>query len=315
MENNIGKLKMSSYNGWIILNKERGLGSTDAVQKVRRLIGRNNKVGHAGTLDPLAQGVLPIAIGEATKTVQYLMNAQKEYVFGLTWGEERTTGDAEGEVSAQNGVIPTDLEIKQILPQFIGEIMQMPPIYSALKINGQPAYKLARRGEVPQLSQRKIQIEALEFISSGDGVSYFKTLCSKGTYIRSLGVDIARALNAYAYVSFLERTKVGDFLIEDAITLANLEKLVHNSETEKSLLSVVHGLGDILAIEVTSAQAKSLRNGLKIFLETHSQTSQTIAQILSGGILQAMVSVEQGLLKPLRVFNLNSMENIDVDKQ
>ncbi len=297
---------MNLYNGWLVIDKPVGSSSNDAVQKIKRLVGKVNKVGHAGTLDPLAQGVLPIAIGEATKTVQYLMDATKEYEFDVTWGQERTTGDAEGEISAQGGNTPDIKAIEGALPKFIGEIMQMPPIYSALKINGQPAYKLARKGEEVKLSPRKITIEDFALINhdQDQGISKFKVTCGKGTYVRSLAVDIARTLATYGYVSYLKRTRVGNFFINDAIMLANLMNIVHNDEIQKHLLSVTYGLGDILAVEVSADQAKTLRNGVQIFLQDHSQASEQLVQILMQGVLQAIVCMDKGLCKPIRVFNL-----------
>ena len=299
---------MNLYNGWIILNKPKGLGSTNAAQKVRSLIGRKNKVGHAGTLDPLAEGVLPIAIGEATKTVQYLMDAKKEYEFTVTWGEERSTGDAEGEVIIDGGSIPKTSDIEKAIPQFIGEIMQTPPIYSAIKVNGQRAYKLARDGVDVELKQRKVDIYNLTLLNSDTKTSTFRVECGKGTYVRSLAVDIARAVSTYGYVSYLKRTRVGNFFINDAIILANLINIVHNGETKMHLLPVTHGLGDILAIEVDVEQARNLRNGVQIFLQNHSETSNQLAQILFDGVLQAIVCIDKGLCKPLRGFNLNLTE-------
>jgi len=297
--------EMNLYNGWIILNKPKGISSNDAVQKVRKFLGKANKVGHAGTLDPLAEGILPVAVGEATKTVQYLMDARKEYEFDITWGEERATGDAEGDITAQGGFIPEKSSVEEILSKFIGQIMQMPPIYSALKINGQPAYKLARQGVEVELAPRKVDIYTLILLESSDYTSSFRVECGKGTYVRSLAVDIARALGTYGYVSSLKRTRVGNFLMKDAIMLANLINLVHNDEINLHLFPVTYGLGDILAIEITAEQAKALRNGLSIFLDTHSQISEAVVQILHDGILQALVCLEKGLCKPIRVFNLN----------
>ena len=293
-------------DGWLIIDKSKGLSSNSVVMNVKKLLPKGTKVGHAGTLDPLAQGVLPIAIGEATKTVQYLMDAQKEYEFSITWGEERSTYDAEGEVTAQGGYTPDIDSIKQALPQFIGEIMQAPPIYSALKINGQPAYKLAREGKEVVLADRKITINDFILLDHDAelGVSSFRTLCGKGTYVRSLAVDLARSLGTYGYVSHLKRTKVGNFLISNAISLAKLIDLVHNNELAKELLPLTIGLGDILAIEVSKEQAQFLRNGVQIFLENHSQALSQLAQILLQGKLQAIVSINNGYCKPIRVFNL-----------
>ena len=152
---------MNIYNGWLNINKPRGVTSNHAVQKIKHLLGKNNKIGHAGTLDPLAEGILPIAVGEATKTTQFMMDAEKEYEFNITWGEERSTFDEEGDVVAEGGHIPDIIAIKKILPIFIGNIIQTPPIYSALKINGQPAYKLARAGKEIEMNQREIKIKKL----------------------------------------------------------------------------------------------------------------------------------------------------------
>ena len=295
---------MSLYNGWLVIDKPVGISSNEAVQKVRKALGKKNKVGHAGTLDPLAHGVLPVALGEATKTVQYLMDASKIYEFAVTWGEERDTGDAAGKVVAEGGEIPKESEIQKVLPEFIGKIKQMPPIYSALKVNGQRAYKLAREGKEVELQPREVRIDSFALVSHEGETSSFRVECGKGTYIRSLAVDIARSLGTYGYVSYLKRSKVGGFFIEDAIILANLDNLVHNSKIQECLLPVTYGLGDILAIEVDAEQTNALRNGLKIFLSEHAGVSVPVAQILCDGVLQAVVCVEKGLCKSLRVFNL-----------
>lgn len=298
---------MTLYNGWIILDKPIGMSSNDAVQKIKRELGKQNKVGHAGTLDPLAQGVLPIAIGEATKTTQYLMDASKKYIFTIKWGEERSTGDAEGEVTVDGGRIPELLEIENILHKFIGTIDQVPPIYSALKINGQPAYKLARKGLEVDIKSRKIEIYSLKILDHNkiEGLTTLEVSCGKGTYIRSLAIDIARSLSTHGYTTYLNRTKVGNFLLENTITLANLINLVHNDPTKLQLLPVNYGLGDILAIEVTAEQAKSLKHGLSIFLENHLHVCDSTVQVLNDGILQALAYLEKGKCKPIRVFNLN----------
>lgn len=294
---------MTYYHGWLLLNKPRGISSNQAVQKIRKLLGKENKVGHAGTLDPLAQGVLPIAIGEATKTVQYIMNEEKEYEFTITWGEETTTADAEGEITLSGGRTPSLAEIEQILPQFIGDLTQTPPAFSAIKLNGVPAYKLARQGAEVSIPRREIKIKSLKVIDHSDNTCSFRVECSKGTYIRSLAVDIARALGTYGYVSFLNRTRIGDFLLKDTIMLANLVELVHNGEAIWQLLPVNHGLGDILAVEVNAEQAKALRNGLPIFLDNFGDLPSVI-QILCNGILQAIATSSGENYKPIRVFNL-----------
>ncbi len=288
------------YNGWLALYKPRGISSNAAIQQIKKAIGKENKVGHAGTLDPLAEGVLPVAIGEATKTAQYLMDARKEYEFTISFGEERTTGDAEGEVISAGGRIPSSSELQNIIPRFIGSIKQTPPIYSALKIAGQPAYKLARKGVQLALPEREIEIHKLALI----GEFTFRVECSKGTYIRSLAVDIARELGSKGYVMHLKRTKVGKILIKDTITLDNLIKIVHNDAAALHLLPVTYGLGDILAIEVDEKAARALKNGLSTFIDNHSFASSQLVQILNEGVLQALAYLEDGLCKPIRVFNL-----------
>ncbi len=286
---------MAIYNGWLVMNKPTQMSSNHLVQKVKRFFGKENKVGHAGTLDPLAQGVLPIAVGEATKTVQYLMDSDKEYEFDVTWGEERDTGDAEGAVINAGGIIAKQQEIEGILSKFIGKIQQVPPIYSALKINGQAAYKLARSGRNVEMKPREVRIDSLELIRHNDGVSGFRVLCGKGTYVRSLAIDIARALDTYGYVSFLKRTKVGNFYIKDAVSLENL--------SERNLLPVNYAIADMLAIELAEDQVKLLRNGIKIFLEQYVDVSEQLVQVLLNNTLQAIVLIEKGLAKPVRVFN------------
>ena len=291
---------MNIYNGWLVVDKPKGMSSSFAVREIKRAVGKQNKVGHAGTLDPLAEGVLPIAIGEATKTTQYMMNAQKEYEFSIFWGEERSTYDAEGEVTVQGGHVPKPEEIEEALPQFIGNIMQAPPIYSALKVDGQRAYDLARAGKPVELAQRLITIESLELFNhdSEKKLSSFRVLCGKGTYVRSLAVDVARSLSTYGYVSYLKRTKVGNFLINDAIILANLDNLVHN------ILPITFGLGDILAVEVTTEQVIRIKMGQKIFLEPYAEASIPAVQLLLDGVLQAIVCIENGVCTSSRVFNL-----------
>ena len=288
------------YNGWVVINKPKGVSSNLVVQKVKKLLGKSSKVGHAGTLDPLADGVLPVALGEATKTTQYMMDAEKEYEFSIYWGEERSTYDAEGEVTAKGGFVPELEKIEKILPDFIGIIKQMPPIYSALKVNGVAAYKLARAGEDVNLKEREITIKKLEVIEHNPlaKTTSFKVLCGKGTYVRSLAVDIARKLRTLGYVCALKRTKVGKFLIKDAIMLANLDNIVHNIEP------ITFALGDILAIEVSEMQAKRLKNGVPIFLESYANFSHSVVQILFDKVLQATACVNNGTCTPLRVFNI-----------
>lgn len=308
------KRPRNAIHGWINFNKPYGMGSTDAVSAVKRLL-RPEKIGHAGTLDPLADGVLPLALGEATKTVPYLVDAKKTYEFTVVWGQSRTTDDAEGEVTATSSHRPTHRAIDAIIPQFTGVIQQVPPIFSALKVDGKRAYDLARAGEAVELKSREVTIYDLQMLNVPDGAdpiagdsARFRVTCSKGTYIRSLARDMALALSTVGYVSALKRTAVGGFCLQDAISLDFLEEIVHKatSFSDPSLLGIVlplsAALDDIPAIAVDVAEATRLRQGLSI--AHHAQISSEIAAAYLGQRLIAMCLHEAGVWKPKRVFNV-----------
>jgi tRNA pseudouridine55 synthase len=210
-------------SGWVVLDKPVGMGSTDAVARIKWLFAAQ-KAGHAGTLDPLASGMLPIALGEATKTVPYVMDGAKTYHFTVAWGEERTTDDLEGEVVARSDVRPQRDEIERLLPRFTGVIMQVPPQFSAIKIEGERAYDLAREGEKIDIPAREVEIGRLEVVAMPDaGHTQFVVECGKGTYVRSLARDLGRLLRCYGHVSALRRTEVEPFTAEDLVALADLE--------------------------------------------------------------------------------------------
>src|SRR5262252_9110116 len=269
----------AKVDGWLILDKPVGLGSTPAVAKVRWLFGAE-KAGHGGTLDPLATGVLPIALGEATKTVPFVMDGRKEYRFTLCFGEARTTEDAEGEVTATSDVRPTDEAIRAVLGRFTGDIEQVPPAFSALKVGGQRSYDLARRGEKPDLKARRVSIERLELIGRPDrDHADFVVACGKGTYIRSLGRDLAQALGTVGYISALRRTAAGPFREEVAISLPKLEALGHIPPLLGALAPVATALDDIPALALTEAQAVRLRQGQPMPLTRDAP--------LSGALLRA----------------------------
>lgn len=290
----------NKLSGWLLLDKPRGITSNYALTKVKKIIGKNQKIGHAGTLDPLAEGVLPIALGEATKTTSYLMNAEKEYIFDITWGEERSTYDLEGEVTKKGGEIPDSSLLEKVLKSFIGEILQVPPAYSAIKIKGKPAYKLAREGKDIEFVARKILIKELELISHdiNNMNSRLRVRCGKGTYVRSLAVDIARKAGGLGFVSYLKRTKVGNFLIENAKVLDNYDEIVH------SILPTTFSLGDILAIEVSNEQALKIKNGLKVDLISFTNQNHNLVQIICNKGLVAIAQIDKGRCIPIRVFNL-----------
>lgn len=291
-------------DGWVILDKPVGLGSTPAVTKVRRLFGAQ-KAGHGGTLDPLASGVLPIALGEATKTVPFVMDGRKEYRFTLCFGEERSTEDAEGEVTATSDVRPTDEAIRSALPAFVGDIEQVPPAFSALKVEGKRAYDLARAGETVDLKPRRVLIERLELLRRPDmGHADFVVSCGKGTYIRSLGRDLARTLGTAGHLSALRRTAVGPFREEAAISLSKLEALGHIPALFGALAPVATALDDIPALALTEAQADRLRQGQPVFLTRDAPPSGALLRAETGSRLIALVRSDGVSLKPVRVFNL-----------
>jgi tRNA pseudouridine55 synthase len=291
-------------DGWVILDKPVGLGSTPAVSRVRRLFGAQ-KAGHGGTLDPLASGVLPIALGEATKTVPFVMDGRKEYCFTLCFGQARSTEDAEGEVTATSDLRPTDAEIRRALAAFVGEVEQVPPAFSALKIEGKRAYDLARAGQPVALKPRRVLIERLELLGRPDADhADFVASCGKGTYIRSLGRDLALSLGTVGYLSALRRTAVGPFREEAAISLPKLEALGHIPALLGALAPVATALDDIPALALTEAQADQLRQGQPVLLTRDAPPSGALLRAEAGSRLVALVRSDGASLQPVRVFNL-----------
>ena len=291
-------------DGWVILDKPVGLGSTPAVSRVRRLFGAQ-KAGHGGTLDPLASGVLPIALGEATKTVPFVMDGRKEYRFTLCFGQARSTEDAEGEVTATSDLRPTDAEIRRALAAFVGEVEQVPPAFSALKIEGKRAYDLARAGQPVALKPRRVLIERLELLGRPDADhADFVVSCGKGTYIRSLGRDLALSLGTVGYLSALRRTAVGPFREEAAISLPKLEALGHIPALLGALAPVATALDDIPALALTEAQADRLRQGQPVLLTRDAPPSGALLRAEAGSRLVALVRSDGASLQPVRVFNL-----------
>ena len=298
------KRPKNKVDGWVVLDKPLGLGSTQAVGKVRWLFAAE-KAGHGGTLDPLATGVLPIALGEATKTVPFIMDGHKEYRFTLRFGEARATDDGEGDVTATSDVRPIDEAIRTALGQFIGDIEQMPPAFSALKIGGQRAYDLARAGEPVELKPRTVTIDRLELLARPDADhADFVVGCGKGTYIRSLGRDLAKALGTVGHLSALRRTAVGPFREEAAISLPKLEALGHIPPLLGALVPVATALDDIPALALTGTQADRLRHGQPVLLTRDAPPSGTLVRAETGSKLVALVRSDGAALQPVRVFNL-----------
>jgi tRNA pseudouridine55 synthase len=292
-------------HGWIVLDKLVGLGSTQAVSAIKRLLREagepKTKVGHGGTLDPLASGVLPIALGEATKVAGRMLDATKQYAFTIRFGEETDTLDAEGQIVATSQVIPTAAQVQAILPRFTGEIEQMPPAYSALKIGGKAAYARARAGETVELKPRQVTIHELRVISDTANEASLLATVSKGTYIRSLARDIARALNSVGHVTMLRRTRAGPFSLAQAVLLDFLEELAKARQLTRAVLPLEAALDDIPALPVTSRQAELLRHGQRL---AGIPAPPGLCLAMLEGTPVALVEAAADGLKVVRGFNL-----------
>ncbi|MFT6071851.1 MAG: tRNA pseudouridine55 synthase [Dasania sp.] len=294
-----------NLSGWLVVDKPLNLTSAQVVgiakRKLRILTGGKVKVGHTGTLDPLATGILPLAIGEATKLSQFFLDAQKSYDFTLYWGQKTDTADAEGAVIAQSDVIPNLSDLLAVIPQFLGSQSQLPPKYSALKVDGKRAYDLARNNIDFELKKRTITIQDLKLITHDIEAkkSQFSVTCSKGTYVRTLGEDIATACHGYGHLSALRRTKVGFFSQEHAIFPDICEKLVY-----KAILGITEPLNGISAIHIDDHQEKALRFGQSIIWQENFPDAIIFPALNDNQSIVALVSFDTGRIIPKRIFNL-----------
>ena len=302
--------KGEKINGWINLDKPIGLTSTQAMAKVRKALNAQ-KAGHAGTLDPLATGILPIALGEATKTIPFAQDRLKTYEFTVTWGQQRDTDDSEGDVIATSDIRPSEEQIITLLPDFTGHIEQTPPKFSAIKIDGERAYDLARDGEEFEIKSREVFIKDLRLLESRTHEADFQMTCGKGTYVRSLARDMAEKLGTKGYISALRRTKVGPFSQENAISLEKLEEMGINAP--EALLPLEAALDDIPALPLQNEERAQLQNGqvlsfvAKPDFERIKKTGLEDDQIALAVFQdQAIALVERKgpNIKPVRVFNL-----------
>ena len=302
--------KKESVHGWLNLEKPRGMSSFHAVRRVRKALSVA-KVGHGGTLDPLATGVLPIALGEATKTTYYAMNCVKTYQFGIRWGEARTTDDLEGEILGTSDLRPSKKAICRALDQFTGEIQQVPPQFSAIKVGGRRAYDLARHNQLFELKSRTVKIYSFRVINilSRDRASFLVT-CGKGTYVRSLARDLALCLGTVGHVEWLRRTVVGAFVEGNTISLDKIESLGHIDADSSALMPVEAVLDDIPALSLTADEAQRLKCGQRIgMLPVMSRSSLKDIQngdtvcAMSEGRLLALARIENGAVRPVRVLN------------
>ena len=300
--------KGQPVNGWVVLDKPLGLTSTQALSAAKRIYDAQ-KAGHAGTLDPLATGILPLAFGEATKTVPFAVDGRKAYRFTVRWGIETTTDDAEGPAASTSDLRPARPDIEAQLSRFRGEIMQVPPCFSAIKVDGQRAYDLARDGEVVVLEARPVVIDRLELTGMPDAdTAVFEADCGKGTYVRAIARDLGRALGCFAHVVALRRTRVGPFHEDQAVTLDELRTAFepeNGGDIGQFLMPVETALDDVPELAVSPTDAANLTMGRSVLIRGRD------APILSGpmfatckGRIVALGEVAKGALHPTRVFNL-----------
>ena len=306
-------------HGWVVVDKPIGVTSTETVSAVRRIFDAQ-KAGHAGTLDPLASGVLAVALGEATKTVSFAMDAEKAYSFTARWGEARDSDDAEGRVEGTSEVRPSKAEIEALLPRFIGEISQVPPRFSAVKVDGERAYDLARDGQSPVLEPRTVSIHDVQLVQQPDpDHAEFEMRCGKGAYVRAWVRDFALALGTLGYVSELRRVSVGGFTLSDAIPLEKLKSFGHSPAAFEHLKPISTALDGIPALAVTGPDAVRLRCGNAILMRANlfasikeiARTSDdlqglTVYLSTAGGEPVALAQLAEGELRPFRVFNFGT---------
>jgi tRNA pseudouridine55 synthase len=298
--------KKRDVHGWVVLDKPLGVTSTQAVAIVKRAFNAK-KAGHAGTLDPLASGLLPIALGEATKTVPFVMDGRKAYAFTVAWGVETDTDDAEGRVVARTDEVPQADFIAELLPRFTGTILQVPPKFSAIKIDGERAYDLARDGEDVELKARSVTIDRLTLVNHAGDRSLFEAECGKGTYVRAIARDLGRALGCLGHVSALRRTRVGPFTTDDAAPLDALRDGDPDA-LAKALKPVAIGLSDLPEITVSRHDAGRLARGQSVLLRGRdAPLFEGQVSVTANGGLVALAEIEAGELHPRRIFNLGTL--------
>jgi tRNA pseudouridine55 synthase len=307
-------------HGWLLLDKPVGMTSTHAVSVIKRFY-QAKRAGHAGTLDPLASGCLPIALGEATKTVPFVMDGRKTYRFTVRWGEERDTDDAEGRVTATSDARPSAADIDALIPRFTGTIEQVPPRFSAIKIDGERAYDLARDGEVVELAPRPVEIHRLDLVEMPDANhAVLAAECGKGTYVRAIARDMGRMLGCHGHVVALRRTGVGPFDESEAVSLEQLQAAAPPAPEGAGppaaladslvslLLPVSVGVQDLPALNVSRADAARLARGQSVLLRGRdAPILQGVVAVSTQGDLIALAEVEHGELLPRRVFNLSGI--------
>lgn len=297
----MARRKGRDVNGWLIVDKPAGMTSTAVVNKVRWAL-EAKKAGHAGTLDPDATGVLAVALGEATKTVSILTDALKCYDFTVNWGAETTTDDASGEVVRQSPDRPARAEIEALLPRFTGEIMQVPPAFSAVKVEGQRAYDLAREGEAPDLAARPLWVESLGLIEAGGDGARLEMVCGKGGYVRSIARDLGRELGCLGHVAHLRRVWSGPFEVEDAVAMEDVER-DRQGWLQDRLLPLEAALADLPCLRATPDGAIRIRNGNPGEVTTGAEWGELV-WVADGAGPVCIGRYQGGMVQPERVFNL-----------
>jgi tRNA pseudouridine55 synthase len=309
--------KGNPVHGWVILDKPKSLGSTQAVAAVRRIFYAN-KAGHAGCLDPMATGILAIALGEATKTVPYAMDADKTYRFTATWGESRDTDDAEGKVTGTSDKRPIRAEIEALLPRFTGTLNQVPPAYSAIKVDGERAYDLAREGEEVVLAARQVEVFEARLLAANPDSAEFEILCGKGTYVRSWVRDLALALGTLGHVTALRRTRLGGWDEKTAVSLETLTPFMHSPAAFGYLRPLSTALDGIPALAVSGPDTVRIRSGNPILIRANifakmkdgfgdgELSGQTVFLQDEDGSPVALAEIAEGELRPFRVFNFST---------
>ncbi len=294
---------MTAIHGWLNIYKPKGMNSTRAVSIVKRLLPKKTKIGHAGTLDPLADGVLPLAIGEATKLIPILHMDEKAYRFSIEWGFETTTDDAEGDATKTSDHRPSQTDVEEILAQFTGNIQQTPPSYSAIKIDGKRAYDRARDGEVLDMPVREVEILELTLESHDDTRTILNCVCGTGTYVRSLARDIARVANSAGHVGILTRTYVGPFDGESSFLLDIESENVDKEHLLREILPLDYGLDDILAVHLNDFEEKRVRHGNEVVISSQRGFADPALLYGKDGLIGIGI-LNDRLVTPKRVFNV-----------
>jgi tRNA pseudouridine55 synthase len=297
------------HNSWIFIDKPIGITSFDVIRKVRKFT-KIKKIGHSGTLDPFASGALALAFGEATKSIQFL-NSNKEYEFSIKFGELRDTDDITGNVIESNNIFPSLKNINDSIKNFIGRINQVPPIYSAVKVDGQRAYKLARSGKIFELDSKEVEIFNIRCLRQvSDDEFVFKLKCSSGTYVRSLARDIAKKMGCIGYVSSLRRTNIGKFKEKNLISLEKFEELVHIGDHFDYMYSIQDVLDDIPAVLLNYEKACRFQNGVSLDLYSETASFKKVLLVSEEGLL-GVGKINNNKLSPIRIFNIIGKRDVD----